>query len=334
MTRRLQAAHALASGWALMAIAAPLAALELVVPVDCKVGQGCFIQQYMDHDPSREARDYACGTATYDDHDGTDFRLRTTREAEQGVAVLAAAAGTVTAHRDGMADVLRRTPDDLRRISDRECGNGVVVDHGDGWETQYCHLKRGSLAVETGDDVEAGQTLGEIGYSGAASFPHVHLTVRQDGEAVDPFLGPDADPEACGTGAKPLWTSAALADLDYEPGRIIDIGFAPGPMELQALETGTVQETIPDRNSPAIVAWGWAVNLQDGDEIVVVLGGPDGGELARNSVTLDSSKAQRMLFAGTRPPAAGWPAGLYTATFTVSRAGAPAMSDQRELLIE
>ena len=317
-----------------MGIAAPLAALELVVPVDCDVGQSCFIQQYMDHDPSRQARDYTCGTATYDGHDGTDFRLRTTREAERGVAVLAAAAGTVTAERDGMADVLRRTPDDLSRISDRECGNGVVIDHGEGWETQYCHLKRGSLMVAAGDSVEAGQKLGEIGYSGAAGFAHLQLSVRQDGEAVDPFLGPDADPEACGAGAEPLWMPAALAELDYEPGRILDVGFAPGPIELQALETGAVQDSSPDRRSPAIVAWGWAVNLQEGDEIVVVLGGPGGGELARNSVTLESSKAQYMLFAGTRPPAAGWPAGLYTASFTVSRAGAPAMSEESDLVIE
>jgi hypothetical protein len=305
-----------------------------VIPVDCKVGQSCFIQQSMDHDPSREVRDYTCGTATYDGHAGTDFRLRTTREAERGVAVLAAAAGTVTAERDGMADVLRRTPEDLSRISDRECGNGVVIDHGDGWETQYCHLKRGSLAVVTGDDVEAGQKLGEIGYSGAAGFPHLHLTVRQDGEAVDPFLGPDADREACGTGAEPLWTSAALGELDYEPGRILAVGFAPGPIELQALETGAVQDSVPDRRSPAIVAWGWAINLEDGDEIIAVLGGPDGGELARNSVTLDSGKAQYMLFAGTRPPATAWPAGLYTASFTVSRAGAAAMSEVSELVLE
>lgn len=317
-----------------MGISSPVAALELDIPLDCKVGQTCFIQQYMDHDPAPQARDYTCGTATYDEHDGTDFRLRTTREAERGVAVLAAAAGMVTAQRDGMADVLQRTPEDLSRISDRECGNGVVINHGEGWETQYCHLKRGSVAVEAGDVVEAGDKIGEVGYSGAAGFPHLQLAVRQGGEPVDPFLGPDADPESCGAGAEPLWTPEALAELDYQPGRILDVGFAPGPIELQALETGAAQDSVPDRRSPAIVAWGWAINLQAGDEIVVVLGGPDGGELARNSVTLDSSKAQYMLFAGSRPPATGWPAGLYTASFTVSRAGAPAISEKRELAIE
>lgn len=338
MTRRLRATCApacvLASCLALTGIAAPLAALELVVPVDCEVGQSCFIQQYMDHDPTSEARDYTCGTAAYDDHDGTDFRLRTTREAEQGVAVLAAADGMVTAQRDGMADVLQRTPEDLSRISDRECGNGIVIDHGEGWETQYCHLKRGSLAVEAGDTVEAGEKIGEVGFSGAAGFPHLQLSVRQDGEPVDPFLGSEADPESCGAGAAPLWTPAALSELDYEPVRILDVGFAPGPIELQALETGTVQESVPDRGSPAIVAWGWAINLEEGDEILVVLGGPDGGELARNSVTLDSSKAQYMLFAGSRPPATGWPPGRYTAAFSVTRAGEAVIEDDRELPVD
>jgi hypothetical protein len=53
-------------------------------------------------DPSGQARDYSCGTATHDGHDGTDFRLRTTREATRDVAVPAAAAGEITAERDRM----------------------------------------------------------------------------------------------------------------------------------------------------------------------------------------------------------------------------------------
>ncbi|MFW6076931.1 MAG: M23 family metallopeptidase [Hyphomicrobiales bacterium] len=334
MTSRHLTRRGLAACGAILAASSPLAALELVVPVACEVGTSCFIQQYMDHDPSPEARDYACGTAAYDDHDGTDFRLRTTRDAEQGVAVLAAAAGRVTAQRDGMADRLRRTPEDMERIADRECGNGVVIDHGDGWETQYCHLRRGSLTVEVGNQVKAGGKIGEIGYSGAAAFPHLHLAVRQDGEPVDPFLGPAGTPEACGADARPLWSPAALPELGYEAGEVLDIGFAEGPVELARAETGAVQETIPDRRSPAIVAWGWAINLQADDEIVVGLSGPDGGELARNTTTLDRNKAQYLLFAGVRRPGTGWPAGLYTASFTVWRAGEPVVEGERELVIE
>ena len=39
--------------------------------------------------------------------------------------------------------------------------------------------------------------------SGEASFPHVHLSVRKDGQEVDPFRGAGGGP-ACGPGAAPL----------------------------------------------------------------------------------------------------------------------------------
>ena len=50
-------------------LAAPLAAraqtIELKLPIDCEVGRSCFIQNYFDHDASPNARDYQCGTLTY-----------------------------------------------------------------------------------------------------------------------------------------------------------------------------------------------------------------------------------------------------------------------------
>ena len=71
------------------------AAVSLQVPVDCRVGESCFIQQYADHDPGPGAKDYRCGSLTYDGHDGTDFRLPTTAAQRAGVKVLAAADGMV-----------------------------------------------------------------------------------------------------------------------------------------------------------------------------------------------------------------------------------------------
>ena len=333
MTRRHRTGLVVASWWALAAASTPLAALELVVPVDCELGESCFIQQYMDHDPSPEARDYACGSAAYDGHDGTDFRLRTVAEVEQGVAVLAAAAGTIAAGRDGMPDRLARTPEERRAVEDTECGNGVLIDHGDGWETQYCHMKQGSLAIEAGGAVEAGQKIGEIGYSGAAAFPHLHLTVRLEGDPVDPFVGPEGEPEACGDDVQPLPTTAALGDLEYRPSQVLDMGFADRPVELEAVEAGTGGDTGPDRGSPAIVAWGWAINLEAGDEVAVTLTGPE-GELAQNAITLDRNKAQYMLFAGKKRPDAGWAAGRYTAGFTVIRDGEPVVNEERSSSVE
>lgn len=46
----------------------------LSLPLDCKFGETCFIQQYFDHDPTQGAKDYRCGPMAYDGHDGVDLR--------------------------------------------------------------------------------------------------------------------------------------------------------------------------------------------------------------------------------------------------------------------
>ena len=64
----------------------------------------CFIQQYVDTLAGEAAEDYRCGPLSYDDHGGTDIRVRTMAEMEAGVAVIAAAPGVVKGLRDGMAE--------------------------------------------------------------------------------------------------------------------------------------------------------------------------------------------------------------------------------------
>jgi hypothetical protein len=171
-------------------LAAPLAAraqtIELKLPIDCEVGRSCFIQNYVDHDASPNARDYQCGTLTYNDHDGTDFRLTSLVAQRAGVNVLAVADGQILRMRDGVVDVLQK-PSETPPADDRACGNGIVISHADGWETQYCHLARGSVTVKPGDRVAGGQSIARVGLSGRTQFPHLHLTVRHRGRVIDPF---------------------------------------------------------------------------------------------------------------------------------------------------
>lgn len=63
-------------------------------------------------------------------------------------------------------------------------GQAVVIDHGQGWTTLYAHLSVVHVAV--GDRLDGGERIGEVGQTGNATGPHVHIEVRHDGVARDP----------------------------------------------------------------------------------------------------------------------------------------------------
>jgi murein DD-endopeptidase MepM/ murein hydrolase activator NlpD len=63
-------------------------------------------------------------------------------------------------------------------------GNCVGLDHGQGVETIYIHMSR--IDVKEGDFVKAGQRIGAIGDTGAATGPHLHWGLFVHSLAVDP----------------------------------------------------------------------------------------------------------------------------------------------------
>ena len=210
---------------------------ELTLPIGCEVGQTCFIQNYVDHDLSPGAQDYMCGAETNHGHNGTDFRLPSMAEQRAGIPVLAAADGQVLRTRDSMPDLSVRTLGS-DQIKGRECGNGVIVAHADGFESEYCHLARSSVRVKPGDLVKSGQVLGNVGLSGNTEFAHLHFTLRQNGKVIDPFAygAPDG---ACG-GGRSLWNKDAAGALAYQPVAILNTGFAAHPVTAQQLEAGSI----------------------------------------------------------------------------------------------
>lgn len=320
------------AAWPVVAGLAGAETLQLQLPVTCKLGSQCFLQQLPDMDSGPGARDPFCRSATYDGHTGTDIRLPRFEEISRNFAVVASAPGTVKAVRDGEADRLVVSKADANAVKDRECGNGVVISHGDGWETQYCHLKNGSVAVKAGDAVGAGDRLGSIGASGMAQFPHVHLSVRRNGEGIDPFTGWKIG-EGCrfdGNRAGRLWNRKAATAIDVEPAQIIATGFADGVVAHEAL--GVSLPARPGAESGALVGWAYFVNLEKGDRVTVSVSGPDGEILARNQGDpLDRPKAAFSLYAGKR----GRPTeGLYRVEGAILRNGEVLASRGEALRIE
>ena len=55
-------------------------------------------------------------------------------------------------------------------------GNYIVINHNNGYYTQYNHLSR-FANVSVGDYVEAGQIIGYVGMTGQATGPHLHFAV-------------------------------------------------------------------------------------------------------------------------------------------------------------
>ncbi len=63
-------------------------------------------------------------------------------------------------------------------------GNYVLIDHGDGFTTQYAHNSQN--LVNEGDTVEKGQLIAYAGSTGISTGPHLHYAIKYDGEPVDP----------------------------------------------------------------------------------------------------------------------------------------------------
>jgi hypothetical protein len=65
-------------------------------------------------------------------------------------------------------------------------GNRVVINHGGGRETWYCHIRDGGFLVSVGDVVNAGQQIAWMGATGNVTAKHLHFELRINGAAVNP----------------------------------------------------------------------------------------------------------------------------------------------------
>lgn len=281
------------------------------VPVNCTLGEDCWVMNYPDMADGPEVQDPYCGRRSYDGHQGTDIAIRDLATMRRGVAVIAAASGRVLRRRDTMDDKLMRSEADRRALGGRDCGNGVLIDHGDGWRTQYCHLRKGSVVVNPGDYVRRHQKLGLVGLSGRTAFPHLHMSVRRDGINIDPTTGQTV-PSTCGKDSSSLWKNQVLAG--YRAGTLYAVGVSTGPVTKPALLESAVGRKTMSRKAPAFVVWATAFGVAPGGEIHFSIRAPDGREIYKGAQSMKRHQAWRFAYGGIRRRSDVWPLGVYRAT--------------------
>jgi len=64
-------------------------------------------------------------------------------------------------------------------------GNVVIINHGGGLTTVYCHLSQ--FNVKVGQKVKRKDVIGYVGQTGKAIGPHVHYEVQKNGRSVNPY---------------------------------------------------------------------------------------------------------------------------------------------------
>jgi murein DD-endopeptidase MepM/ murein hydrolase activator NlpD len=68
---------------------------------------------------------------------------------------------------------------------DTRSGNYIVIQHGNGIESIYCHLSK--FLCRPGDLIFAGDRIAVSGATGAATAPHLHFAIKENGKFIDPI---------------------------------------------------------------------------------------------------------------------------------------------------
>jgi hypothetical protein len=145
-------------------------------------GKDIAVLNYFDVVSTGGIGDAFCGQNTYNGHKGIDSDVLSWDQQLAGVPVFAVLDGTVAETHDGEPD--------MNVIASGQDSNLVRIDHGDGHQTLYLHLKKNSVSVSVNDTVRAGQQIGMIGSSGNSSWPHLHFASYYNNSPLDPLAGP------------------------------------------------------------------------------------------------------------------------------------------------
>ncbi len=293
-------------------------AIDIVMPVACNYGKDCFISNYFDHDAAVDSfKDHSCGLMSQDGYKSTDFILKNMAQMKEGVNVLAGDSGIIKSVRNDVADV-NVDLSGTEAVRGYECGNGLLIEHKRGYETQYCHLKKDSINVKRGDKVEKGQIIGQVGLSGLTSFPYLEFTVRMNGKALDPFTGEDpvsgkAEVACDSLDIYPLWDKVTEKLLSYITTAQLSSGFSSKVPNAQGAREGRYTATSIDNNTKLLSFWIDILGAVKGDKLKMSIISTGGEEIYSNTKTFTSDKRHLFQLIGTKldDNKKVWPNGTY-----------------------
>lgn len=261
--------------------------------------------------------DPACFNRTYDGHKGTDIAVPDGSAMDKGVNVLTAMDGTVQKIRDGESDrwatkeVLEQTKKDRK-----ECGNAILIDHGNGLQSLYCHLKKNSIRVKPNQKVKEGEIIAQVGLSGFTQFPHLHFGIIWEGGIVDPFTGQN-NTGTCGVQKNKLWHKDLV--FDYQPLSIYGAGFSNTLPKLERLDKNSQSPKSILSNSDLLAFWVTMFGVREGDKITLEIKDPNGKIFARQEIEQPATRARQLYFTGRKLNGNPLKEGVYTGHVTVTR---------------
>ena len=255
---------------------ASLAQAFLQSPIEGEQRKDWMIVNYVDWEVT-DFKDHNCGSKSYDGHQGTDFTLRSFKQMDSGVNVLAAAAGRVTFIHDGEFD--RET----EGIISKKLGNYVAINHGNAYYSYYGHLKKNSILVSEGDSVEAGDIIAQVGSSGNSTDPHLHFELWYDSTfVVDPYSG------LCGN-LSSLWLNTEEYDTSlgvFESGITLQ-----NDLDINDLRERNVNLerpfTITPSSDSSLNFWAHLYGVRAGKELSLTWYTPSNAKWFSYTITLD-----------------------------------------------
>jgi hypothetical protein len=267
-------------------VSAPDLPQKFITPLGGTPFQTWNFVNYVDLNPlGGSAADFTGGDYVYDGHQGHDMTLANFGSMDAGVPDYAAAAGTVTAVQDGNYD--------RNNAFSSAPANYVIIDHGNGWQTEYFHFRTDTILVHVGDHVVAGQVLGLAGSSGDSTLAHLHFQVMHNGDVVEPELDPNT------FWVNPLPYQGTISDV-LDSG--VTSSHSVATADLNAEERPVAANTFSQAGNQQFTVW-FQGNTRPSDQVVFHVYDPSGTEDAAldYSFTASESHGGYWYYTGTLP---------------------------------